>query len=148
MNSEERNIWAALLSGLIVNAWFFHRIWLMFSDGTSTAPDAMQIWARTIIWAIPAAIVATIALTILVSIAAAMVTGEKSIPTLKDERDRLFQLWGLGVTMAFTVLGFVSAVVVLAFGHSGFLAFNLVYLGCAIGDMAGNTLKLVLYRTR
>ena len=101
----------------------------------------MQIWARTIIWAVPAAIVATIALTILVSIVTAIVTGEKAIPVLKDERDRLFQLWGLGVTMAFTVLGFVTAVILLALGYSGFLAFNLVYLGCAIGDMAGNTLE-------
>jgi hypothetical protein len=148
MNSEHRNIWAALLSGLIVNAYFFHRIWGMFGDGTSIAPDAMQIWARTIIWAIPAAIVATIAMTILVSIATGIVTGETSTPTLKDERDRLFQLWGLGVTMAFTVVGFVTAVFCLAFGQSGFLAFNFVYLGCALGDMAGNSLKLVLYRTR
>ena len=50
--------------------------------------------------------------------------------------------------MAFTVIGFVTAVILLALGYSGFLAFNFVYLGCAIGDMAGNSLKLVLYRTR
>lgn len=148
MNSEHRNIWAALLSGLIVNAYFFHRIWGMFGDGTSTAPNAMQLWARTIIWAIPANILATVIMTILVSIVVGITTGEKSIPALKDERDRLFQLWGLGVTMAFTVIGFVTAVLCLAFGQSGFLAFNFVYLGCAIGDMAGNSLKLVLYRTR
>jgi len=148
MNSEQRNIWAALLSGLIVNGYFFHRVWGMFGNGTSQAADAMQIWARTIIWAIPANIVATIALTILVSVIWGNVTGDRSIPSLKDERDRLFQLWGLGVTMAFTVVGFVTAVFCLAFGQSGFVAFNFVYLGCAIGDMAGNTLKLVLYRTR
>ena len=149
MNSEERNVWAALISSLIVNPWFFHRIWIMFTDGTSIAPDGMQIWARTIIWAIPATIVATIALTILGGIAMGIVTGEKTaLFQKKDERDRLFQLWGLGVTMIATVIGFISAVACLALGLSGFLAFTLVYLGCAIGDMAGNSLKLLLYRNR
>jgi hypothetical protein len=148
MNSEERNIWAALISGLMVNAYFFHRLWTMFHDGASLAPDGLQIWARMIIWAIPASIVATITLTILLSIGAGIVTGEKPGPAIKDERDRLFQLWGLGVTMAATVVGFITAVGLLALGQSGFLAFTCVYLGCALGDMAGNALKLLLYRTR
>lgn len=148
MNSEHRNIWAAMLSGLIVNAWFFHRLWIMFLDGTSSAPDGMQTWARMIIWAIPASIIAVIALTILLNIGAGIVTGEKPGPALKDERDRLFQLWGLGVTMAATVVGFITAVALLALGQSGFLAFTCVYLGCALGDMAGNALKLLLYRIR
>ena len=148
MNSEERNVWAALISSLIVNPYFFHRIWIMFTDGTSTAPDGLQIWAATIIWAIPVSILATIALTILGGIALGIMTGEKAALFLKDERDRLFQLWGLGVTMIATVTGFVTAVSCLALGYSGFLAFTLVYLGCAIGDMAGNSVKLLLYRTR
>ena len=148
MNSEERNVWAALLSSLIVNPYFFYRIWVMFTDGTNTAPDGMQLWARTIIWALPASILSTIVLTILAGIVMGMITGEKPALFHKDERDRLYQLWGLGVTMAATVIGFVSAVCCLAYGLSGVLAFTLVFLGCAIGDMAGNTLKLVLYRTR
>ena len=148
MNSEERSIWAALLGSLVINAYFFYRIWTMFTDGTSAAPDGLQIWARTIIWAIPVSIVATISLTILVNIASGIITGDRASPVLKDERDRLFQLWGLGVTMGFTVAFFVTAVLCLALGWSGFLAITLVYLGCAFGDMAGNGLKLVLYRTR
>ncbi len=148
MNSEERNVWAALLSSLIVNPYFFYRIWIMFTDGTNIATDGMQLWARTIIWALPASILSTILLTILAGIVMGMVTGEKAALFRKDERDRLYQLWGLGVTMAATVAGFVSAICCLALGLSGVLAFTLVYLGCAIGDMAGNSLKLVLYRTR
>ncbi len=148
MNSEQRNIWAALLSGLIVNAYFFTRLAVMFQDGTSLAPDGMQTWARMIIWAIPASILAMITLTILLSIGAGVVTGERPGPALKDERDRLFQLWGLGVTMAATVAGFITAVCLLALGHTGFLAFTCVYLGCALGDMAGNAVKLILYRVR
>ncbi|MBC7738800.1 MAG: hypothetical protein H7245_16640 [Candidatus Saccharibacteria bacterium] len=148
MNSEQRNIWAALLSGLMVNTYFFARLWTMFQDGTSAAPDGMQTWARMVLWAIPASIIAVITLTILLNIGAGIITGEKPGPALKDERDRLFQLWGLGVTMATTVVGFITAVCLLALGQTGFLAFTCVYLGCALGDMAGNALKLTLYRVR
>ncbi len=77
MNSEERNTWVALISSLIVNAWFYRLIWIMFHDGTSLAPDGMQIWARAIIWVIPVSIVSTIVLTILFSILHAIITGEQ-----------------------------------------------------------------------
>lgn len=146
MNSEERNTWVGLFSSLIVNAWFYNRIWAMFTDGTSTAPDALQIWARTVIWVVPVAILSTIGLTILVSIVHGMVSGEKTVVFLKDERDAKFELWGLGATMVLAVAGFLSAMLALALGFSGFVAFNLIYLGFSLGDVAGSLVKLGLYR--
>ena len=146
MNSEERNVWVALVSSLIVNAWFASRIQGMFQDGTATAPDGLQIWAQTILWVVPAAIVVTIALTILAAILQAMVTGDDRVIFLKDERDRQFELWGLGATMLFMVFGFFGSMIGLAFGVSAFVAFNLVYLTFFLGDLAGNLVKLGLYR--
>ena len=146
MNSEERNVWVALVSSLIVNALFASRIRGMFRDGTATAPDGLQIWAQTILWVVPAAIVVTIALTILAAILQAMVTGDDRVIFLKDERDRQFELWGLGATMLFMVFGFFGSMIGLAFGVSAFVAFNLVYLTFFLGDLAGNLVKLGLYR--
>ena len=146
MNSEERNTWVGLISSLAINAWFYSRIWAMFADGTSTAPDAMQIWARTVIWVVPVAIVSTIGLTVLVSIAHSVLSGEKTAIFLKDERDTKFELWGLGATMLLAVAGFLSAMVALALGYSGFIAFNLIFLGFSLGDIAGSLVKLGLYR--
>lgn len=146
MNSEERNVWVALVSSLIVNAYFAWAIWGMFHDGTATAPDGLQIWARTILWVVPAAIVATILLTVLAAILQSIVTGEERVIFLKDERDRQFELWGLGATMLFMVFGFFGSMIGLAFGLSAFVAFNLVYLTFFLGDMAGNLVKLGCYR--
>ncbi len=50
--------------------------------------------------------------------------------------------------MIVAVLGFLSAMSALALGYSGFIAFTLIYLGFSFGDLAGNLLKLTLYRTR
>lgn len=147
MNSEERLTWINLVSSLLINGWFYSRIWTMFQDGTSTAPDAMQIWARTVIWVIPVSIGSIIVLTILTTIAQAILAGGKPPAFLKDERDTKFEMWGMGAMMLFAVAGFLGAMAALAFGYSGFIAFNLIYLGFSLGDVASNLLKLTLYRT-
>ena len=147
MNSEERMTWTNLFSGLLINGWFYYLIWGMFHDGTSTAPDALQIWARTVIWVIPASIGSIIALTILSTVIHAILAGGKTPAFLKDERDTKFEMWGMGAMMLFTVAGFLAAMSVLALGYSGFIAFNLIYLGFSLGDLASNLLKLTLYRT-
>ena len=147
MNSEERNTWVGLFSSLMINGWFYSRIWEMLYDGTATAPDAMQIWARTVIWVIPVSIIATIALTVLATIVQAILTGDKSPTFLKDERDTKFEMWGMGAMMLLAVAGFLGAMGALALGYSGFIAFNLIYLGFSLGDVASNVLKLILYRT-
>ena len=146
MNSAEREIWASLASSLIVNSYFLNRIWGMFLDGTSTADNGMQIWAQTVLWLVPVVIVASITLTILVNIGYGILSGERSPIFLKDERDRKYELWGHGVTMAVMSMGFLLSLILLAVGYSGFIAFNAIYLTMIISDLAGTGLKLVLYR--
>ena len=147
MPSEERNTWASLAASLMVNLYFLRRILAMFSDGTSTAPDAMQLWARTVIWVVPISIVATVTLIVVASVVHTALSGEKQAVFLKDERDGKFELWGMGAMMLLVVLGFLAALSALALGYSGFIAFNLIYAGFALGDIAGNLVRLGLYRS-
>ena len=146
MSSEERRTWAALISNLLVNLWFGHRIWQMYSNGTYIAPDGLQTWAQTMLWVIPAAIIANIALTILVSISNSILTGEPAGKGLKDERDRKFEYFGMGAMILFTLAGVFSAMIALAMGVSAFNAFNIVYLGMFLGDIANSLVRLGLYR--
>ena len=146
MPSEQRNTIVNLITSLVVNAYFFWRIKGMFADGTSTAPDGLQIWAQTVLWVVPVSIGATIVLTILASILHGIFTGETKGIFVKDERDRQFELWGLGATMALAVAGFLGSMTLLAFGYSPFIAFNVIYLSFALGDLAGSALKLACYR--
>ena len=146
MSHEERNTVVSLITSLIINSYFLSRIWIMFHDGTSTAPNGLQIWAQTMLWVVPVAIVGTIVLTVLASIVTAILTGEKNPIFLVDERDRKFQLWALGATMAVMVAGFLTSMILLAAGYGGFVAFTVIYLGFALGDITGSLVKLGLYR--
>lgn len=145
MSHEERNTVAQLISSLLVNAWFLNLLWTMFHDGTSTAPDGLQIWAQTMLWVVPAAIVGTIVMTILTRIVHGIITGDRS-GAIVDERDLKFQFYGMGATMFLAVAGFLSAMVLLALGYSGFVAFTAIYLSFFVGDIAGSLVKLGLYR--
>ena len=146
MPSEQRNTIVSLLTSLIVNAYFFWRIAGMFADGTSEAGDGLQIWAQTVLWVVPVSIVATIVLTILASILHGIVTGERKGLFVKDERDRQFELWGMGATMAMAVAGFLGSMTLLALGYSPFIAFTVIYLSFALGDLTGSVLKLAMYQ--
>ena len=146
MPSEQRNTIVSQLTSLIVNAYFFWRIAGMFADGTSEAEDGLQIWAQTVLWVVPVSLVATIALTILASILHGIFTGETKGLFVKDERDRQFELWGMGATMAMAVAGFLGSMTLLALGYSPFIAFNVIYLSFALGDLAGSVLKLAMYQ--
>ena len=146
MNAEERNTWVALASSLIVNGYFASRIWTMFHDGTATAPDGLQIWARTMLWVVPAAIVVTVGLTVLAAVVQAAITGDDRVIFLKDERDQKFELLGLGATMFCVIFGFFGAMIALAFGISAFSAFNLIYLALFLGDLANGLVKIGFYR--
>ena len=145
MSHQERSTLANLISSLLVNLWFLNRIWTMFHDGTSTAPDGLQIWAQTMLWVVPVAIVSSIGLTILTTIAYRLITGDNT-RAITDERDRQFEFYGMGATMALAVIGFLSSMVLLALGYSGFIAFTVIYLSFFLGDIAGSLVKLGLYR--
>lgn len=147
MPFKERNIWSSLAVSLMVNAYFLVQILAMVEGGISTAPDAMQIWARTVIWVVPVSIVAHVVMTVLVNVLYGIVTAERAFPMIKDERDRKIEFLGMGAMMLLAVVGFLSAMVALALGYSGFIAFNLIYFGFALGDVACSLLKLILYRT-
>jgi len=148
MSSEHRNTWVGLISSLLVNSYFLWRIWGMFHDGTSTAPDGLQIWAQTVLWVVPVSIGLTIVLTILANITVSIFAGGTKPVFLTDERDRQFEYLGLGATLLFMIAGFLLAMVLLAAGYGGFTAFNVIYLAMALGDLAGNLLKLILYQVR
>lgn len=146
MNATERNTWVSLLASLIVNAWFGHVVWTLYASGADLAPDGLQIWARSMLWVIPVSIVANIGLTILASIIESAVTGQPRTLTLKDERDRQFELHGMGAMILLVVVSFLGAMIWLSLGGSAFNAFNLIYLGFFLGDICNSLVKLGLYR--
>ena len=62
-----------------------------------------------------------------------------------DERDRLIELRGDRVSHWVSGGGFVIAIILLATGTAVPFVFGVLFLGCFIGVIVGNVLKLVSY---
>ncbi|MGI9628668.1 MAG: hypothetical protein ACR2QM_17670 [Longimicrobiales bacterium] len=142
MSGQEKSTLAAIVLNLLVNGFVGFQLVQRFESGQLYGGDGLQIWARTVIWAIPALLV----LTVLVHLVAYVLSGDRKASTVVDERDRLFQLRGLAVTTVVAGFGFIATVVALATGVQAVQAFTVVYVGMALADLAGNTVRFLSYR--
>lgn len=146
MSHEERNAVVALLCNLLVNGYVILRLRGMFAEGLLDGPDALQVWARMVLWAIGGAILLTIALTILSNILFAVFTGGERPSFVKDERDEFFGIRAMGMTMFVCAGGLIATIAALATGVSALTGFLIIYFAFAAGSLAGDLVKLASYR--
>ena len=146
MSPQERNALVSLLCNLLVNGYVIWQWRALAAAGALDGPDALMVWARMILWAMAGAVVLTVVLTVLISIAAGIVTRERVSPVLADERDEMFGIRAMGMTMFIAVVGFIGAIVALAAGWSALSAFLIIYFAFALGSLAGDLVKLASYR--
>lgn len=145
MSFAERTIWAEITSTLAVIALF---VWLILraqATGRFDGPDGLMLWARQVLWMIPAGILVAILVSVVMAIGYRIVTGEDP-DELTDERDRAIAGFGWQVTTIAASAGFVAALAALALGASTFAALNGMLAAFALGDTAGNLAKLIRYR--
>lgn len=146
MTYQDRNNVVSMIVSLIVNGYIVIRLVEMNAAGLFDGPDAVNIWARMVIWVIPISIAATIIGTIVFNIAYAIVTGTEKPSFLVDERDKMFDRRGIVAVVIFAGGGFISAIVALAFGWSALIGFNIIYFAMALGSMAADLVKFMSYR--
>lgn len=146
MSYQDRNNIVSIVVSLLVNAYVIYRLFEMSAAGAFDGPDAVNVWARMVVWVIPIAIVATIAGTILFNIAYAIVAGEAKPSFVVDERDKMFDRRGIMAVVMFAGGGFILAIVALAFGWSALIGFNIIYFAMALGSIAADTVKFISYR--
>jgi hypothetical protein len=142
MSKEERASIIAIIINLMINTYIVVQLVQLFGSGSLSGEDATMVWARAVVWAIPAAIVLTIAFNILL-----MLTGkQRSLDNVVDERDRIFQLRGMGVTLVVAALGYIGMLVTLSIGWPAVAGLTLLYICFAAGDLLGNIVRLASYR--
>ena len=142
MCTQERASIVALATGLLVNGYVLVRYLQLSGAGALSGPDGPMVWARMMLWAVPAAIVLTIVLNVLFSVS----MRERLTGAVVDERDKLFQLRGMSATLYVFGAGFVASMVGLALGWTPLTGFISIYVAAALGDLAGNLTRLVSYR--
>ena len=146
MSFEERNTISGILISLVSWAIMITTLARNTTAGFYDGPDGPMLWARSVLWLILICIGIGIVLTILFTIAYAIVTGDKRPTTLRDERDGIIGLRGIQATLITMSIGIVAAIATLAYGLPLLVALNMILASCALGDLAGMLVKLVLYR--
>ena len=143
---QDRNNLVSIAVSLLVNGYVIFRLFEMSAAGAFDGADAVNVWARMVIWVIPIAIASTIVGTILVNIVYAVVTGQSKPSFLVDERDKMFDRRGIAALAGIAGAGFVMAMVALAFGWSALIGFNIIYFAMALGSITGDAVKFISYR--
>lgn len=146
MSFEERNTVTAILTDLLVIGLFVWQIITRAHAGAFDGPEGLMHWARLVLVMIGVSILASIALTILVSIAFRLFTGQEPPPPLVDERDRLIRLRGAQITLLLASAVFVGALIGLALGATLFLTLNLMLASFAAGQIGGSLTRFALQR--
>jgi len=146
MTYQDRNTVVSILMNLAVSAFVILRLLDMNASGLFDGPDAVNNWARAVIWLIPLGIVGTIIGTILFNIVFAIATNQPKTSFIIDERDKLFERRGSIAIIAFAGVGFVCAVIALALDASALTGFNIIYFGMALGALAADIIKFASYR--
>ncbi len=147
MSSGERDAYSSLLSSLIYAVMFYLRISGQYEAGLFDGPDALQIWARSILWLILFGIGIAIAVTILFTILYVIVTGEKKPSDLKDERDWSIEVRGTRIATVIISIGLVAAIMDLAWGGaSAIRALSIILIGCSVSEMIKSLFKIYRYR--
>lgn len=142
MTSQERASIVAIITSLLLNAYVIVALVRLFGAGALTGEHAPMVWARAIVWVIPAAIGLTIILNWLLAVA----SKDRNQRNVVDERDRQFQLRGLCITLVSVGIGYMTMIVLLATGWSAVAGLTLLYAFCAVGDILGNVVRLGSYR--
>jgi hypothetical protein len=146
MAYQDRNNIVSIIISLLVNGYIILRLLEMDSAGLFDGLDAVNVWARMVIWVIPISIVATIIGTILFNIGHAIVTGNAKPSFTVDERDKMFDRRGIIAVVIFAGAGFILAIVALALGWSAFTGFNIIYFAMALGSIGADLVKFISYR--
>jgi len=142
MSNQERASIVGIITCLLLNAYVIIRLVQLFGAGALSGENATMVWARAIVWVLPAAIVLTIVLNWVLT----MASEDRYQRNMVDERDRQFQLRGLYITLITMGIGFMTMIVVLATGWTAVAGLTLLYASCALGDLLGNAVRLGSYR--
>lgn len=146
MSFEHRNAIVAILASFLSWGLMITILGQNTLAGTYDGPLGPQTWARSVLWLILISIGIAVVMTILFNIGYAMLTGDKDLSVVKDERDKGIALRGMQAAQIIMATGIVLTIVYLAFG-GGLIAFlNMILAVCAVSGLASEVTKLFLYR--
>jgi uncharacterized membrane protein YwzB len=145
MSYSEREALTSLITTLIVVAFFAWRLSSQHVQGLFTGPEALQVWARSVLVLVVIGIGIAIAVTVVFHVLYAALTGEKT-DDRRDERDREIDRRAITWSWYFLSFGILGTIIHLAFGATAISAMTTI-LGLCLGtEIFKDVFKLWHYR--
>ncbi|WP_420317072.1 hypothetical protein [Ekhidna sp.] len=136
MDYYERKSIVSMLSTILVLGIYYWSVFERFDAQIMNTDEQLQFWSKAILIAIPISIVTKIVVLIAFAIINYIITKEKTAG-FEDERDKLIELKSTRNSYFIFGMGFVTALLVLAFGYPPkfmFIALILAGIGSEIFD--------------
>lgn len=148
MSFQEKNITVSLVNFTLILGYFLLRLRQMTATEAFTQTNVFRLWVIIIVAAIIVTIAATVLTYIVSAIIQAIKTGDKEpeIEDLADERDRLIDLRGTKVTYTVSSLGVFVAMLTFTFGQPPLVMFTLLIFFGVLAQIVGDASRLLLYR--
>ena len=151
MSHEEKNTLLQIIVGIVINIWIVIEVRGLYANGVMDSPEAIQTWAKTILWIIIisvfAGILFTIMGTIIFSVLEKIIFGESDTNFITDERDKIIASTGHKITVFFSGAGFITLVVGLNYGYEIIDCLVILMFSFSLGGLLGEIAKLARYRT-
>jgi len=147
MSFQEKNITVTLVNFSLILGFYLIRLLQMIQNGSFNAANVFRLWAIIIV----AAIVVTIAATILTHLVSAIIQAiqtqaEPVIEDIADERDKFIDLKGTKVTYFVSSIGSFLAMLTFAFGQPPLIMFTLLVFFGVVAQIVGDIARLSFYR--
>ncbi|MFG2989594.1 hypothetical protein ACGFZK_09960 [Streptomyces sp. NPDC048257] len=136
MAVEEKRAWIMIVVTVVSYAAYL----AVVLGRSGSGPLAQQPYAAALLWTVGAAIAASIALHIAVSLR----TPEEG--RIRDQRDREIHRFGDHIGQSFVVIGAVSGLLLAMAEADQFWIANAIYLGFVLSALLASTAKIVSYR--
>lgn len=152
LSYREKSLIVATIISIVVYAIYGVVLFQRYQAGGYEAADAFQFWGKAVLVLMGVLIAFQIIGQILLAIAAnvaAAATGQEfdeDEVSFDDERDKLIDLKATRNTFIVWGVGFMGAMVGLAFGMSPTTMFIIFIVFMMLADILGNVSKLVYYR--
>ncbi len=145
MSYAEREALTSLITTLIVVAFFALSLPSQHAQGIFAGPQALQVWARSVLFIVAISLGIAIAVPIVFHILYKLMTSEP-IDDRRDERDR--EIERRAVTWAWYLLSFgiLGAIINLALGATAVSAMNTILALCLVAEIFKDLFKLWHYR--
>jgi hypothetical protein len=145
MDAKERQVLVTVISSVLIIGGYALYVYNKQIVGNFEIMDDFSFWGKAFLKLIPVAIVAQIIIHIVYAIINKILTNE-DIPTKDDERDKLIELKTIRISHWIFVMGFISAMVLLAFGLKPYLMFIILFASGFFSSVVSELAKLFYYR--